>query len=118
MLKEEIEALGINEQNLTNDGWSSVVVQTYAIHSNAEQKENPDKRIVSVCKFITTDEECTIDYVNLSNESEKQEFLKDIRDSQERLKILAELLHQQELEVEKYGYIKTACCYPEIESLK
>lgn len=81
-------------------------------------KDGDDKHIVYPLNFMPRKECCCeLDY-DLSDKGQKEEYLKQLRDSQERLKILSLLLHKQEEEVIEFGYPKTTCYYPDLNCLK
>lgn len=83
-----------------------------------EFKDGDDKHIVYPLNFMPRKECCCeLDY-DLSDKGQKEEYLKQLRDSQERLKILSLLLHKQEEEVIEFGYPKTTCYYPDLNCLK
>ena len=82
------------------------------------KEDEDDKHIVHPLNFMPRKERCCeLDY-DLSDKGQKEKYLKQLRDSQERLKILSLLLHKQEEEVIEFGYPKTTCYYPDLNCLK
>jgi hypothetical protein len=56
---------------------------------------------------------CEDDPIAFETEEEKKDWVAHLRDSAERLKIMAYYLSQQAKEIEESGYPKTTCYYPE-----
>lgn len=82
------------------------------------KEDEDDKHIAHPLNFMPRKERCCeLDY-DLSDKGQKEKYLKQLRDSQERLKILSLLLHKQEEEVIEFGYPKTTCYYPDLNCLK
>jgi hypothetical protein len=53
------------------------------------------------------------DEINFETQKQKEDFVKHLRDSAERLKIMSYYLTQQANEIEELGYPKTSLYYPE-----
>nr|UWI39035.1 MAG: hypothetical protein [Bacteriophage sp.] len=98
-----------------NGDWeysANIIVQCFG------KEDEDDKHIVHPLNFMPRKERCCeLDY-DLSDKGQKEKYLKQLRDSQERLKILSLLLHKQEEEVVEFGYPKTTCYYPDLNCLK
>ena len=56
---------------------------------------------------------CEGDSVSIETEEDKKNWCAHLRDSAERLKIMAYYLSKQADEIEEFGYPKTTCYYPE-----
>ena len=94
------------------DEFFKIIVQCFG------KEDEDDKHIVHPLNFMPRKERCCeLDY-DLSDKGQKEKYLKQLRDSQERLKILSLLLHKQEEEVIEFGYPKTTCYYPDLNCLK
>lgn len=117
MTKDEIKNLGIKIENLQPEDKTcydmNLIVQCFG-----SEADNEDKYYVFPLNFMPRKERCESLEFDLSKEEEKEEFLKHLRDSQERLKILSLLLHKQEQEVLEFGYPKTSCYYPDLKCLE
>lgn len=115
MTEEQIKKFGIEIQNLQPDSTNysaNIIVQCFG------KEDEDDKHIVHPLNFMPRKERCCeLDY-DLSDKGQKEKYLKQLRDSQERLKILSLLLHKQEEEVIEFGYPKTTCYYPDLNCLK
>lgn len=115
MTEEQIKKFGIKIQNLQPDSTNysaNIIVQCFG------KEDEDDKHIVHPLNFMPRKERCReLDY-DLSDKGQKEKYLKQLRDSQERLKILSLLLHKQEEDVIEFGYPKTTCYYPDLNCLK
>ena len=90
MTEEQIKKFGIKIQNLQPDSTNysaNIIVQCFG------KEDEDDKHIVHPLNFMPRKERCCeLDY-DLSDKGQKEKYLKQLRDSQERLKILSLLLH-------------------------
>ena len=115
MTEEQIKKFGIKIQNLQPDSTNysaNIIVQCFG------KEDEDDKHIVHPLNFMPRKERGgELDY-DLSDKGQKEKYLKQLRDSQERLKILSLLLHKQEEEVIEFGYPKTTCKHPDLNCLK
>jgi hypothetical protein len=114
--KEELIELGINYDNMNYPyGEMNVIVQWFG--SSKEDAENEeDGRYAHPDIYMPRKNniwQCNDDDINLSDEDDRKEFIKHLRDSAERLKIWSLLLSRQANELEETGYTDTVCYYPE-----
>ena len=110
MNKEELKKYGIKLENLREDKFyeANIIVQSFG-----KEDDNESRYLVTPLNYMPRKERCCEIEYNLSDKDQKEEFLRHLRDSQERLKILSLLLHKQEEEIIEFGYSKTTCYYPE-----
>ena len=110
MNKEELKKYGIKLENLRENKFyeANIIVQSFG-----KEDDNESRYLVTPLNYMTRKERCCEIEYNLSDKDQKEEFLRHLRDSQERLKILSLLLHKQEEEIIEFGYPKTTCYYPE-----
>ena len=116
MKKEELEALGVNFENMQPFGELNIIVQQLPIsRSDIEEGEeyealpdvyHPRKNRVWSCGERG-------DGYPLETKEDQMKYVERLRDSAERHKIMAILLTQQAKELEETGEIKTSCYYPE-----
>lgn len=117
LTKEELVKIGVNVDNLTYpNGEMNVIVQCFGfseedIENNEHTELSPDiyhprKNSVWSCG-------CNGDNIPFANKEEKEDWVKHLKDSAERLKIMSYYLSKQAEEIEKFGYPKTNCYYPE-----
>lgn len=116
--KEKLIEIGVNVDNLTYPrGEMNVIVQSfgypeYDIANDGEITEltpdiyHPRKNSVWSCSEKG-------DYVSFVDKEDKDDWVKHLRDSAERLKIMSYYLSKQADEIEEFGYPKTTCYYPE-----
>lgn len=112
--KQEINDFAIKEENINNGGLyeCNVIVQCF---SNPNAVLDDERYLINPTNYMPRKESCYEYMIDLRDESAKNAYLVHLRDSQERLKILAALLHKQEVEIEKYGYPMTSVYYPEFK---
>lgn len=116
--KEELIKIGVNPDNI-KDVFGSMNIIVQNVHGYDEEAPapndtielNPDiyhprKNHVWTCA-------CQGDGYELVTPEHKKHFVSRLRDSAERLKILAYYLSKQADEIEEFGYPKTQCYYPE-----
>ena len=110
MNKEELKKYGIKLENLWDDKFyeANIIVQSFG-----KEDDNESRYLVTPLNYMPRKERCCEIEYDLSDKNQKEEFLRHLRDSQERLKILSLLLHKQEEEIIEFGYPKTTCYYPE-----
>jgi hypothetical protein len=113
--KEELIELGINYDNMNYPfGEMNVIVQWFGRPKVNEDGTESDYAYPDIYMprknrvWSVTDKD-----INLSDEDDRKDFIKHLRDSAERLKIWSHLLSRQANELEETGYTDTVCYYPE-----
>ena len=113
--KEELIELGINYDNMNYPfGEMNVIVQWFGRPKANEDGDESDYAYPDIymprknMAWSVEDKD-----INLSDEDDRKEFIKHLRDSAERLKIWSLLLSRQADELEETGYTDTICYYPE-----
>lgn len=115
--KEKLIEIGVNPDNLNYPfGQMNIIVQLPGFENDKDCGEEitqlypdiyqPRKNRVWSCRVHG-------DEIKFSEEKEKEDFVKHLRDSAERLKIMSYYLMQQAKEIEELGYPKTSLYYPE-----
>lgn len=115
--KEKLIEIGVNPDNLNYlFGEMNIIVQLPGFENGKDcGKEitqlypdiyQPRKNLVWSCQMSG-------DEIKFSKEEEKKDFVRHLRDSAERLKIMSYYLMQQAKEIEEIGYPKTSLYYPE-----
>lgn len=111
MTEEQIQnaykQLGVDSTKFTELGEMNIIVQMFGC------SEDDDKNIVEYLNYMPRKERCCFNEVDLSDTNERQNLIKQLRNSAERMKIFAYLLAKQADEIESIGYPKTSCYYPE-----
>lgn len=117
---EELIKIGVNPDNLTYPfGEMNIIVQSHSVDPDDFEegeeivfdKASPD--IYQPRKNRVWSCGCSGDDVELETEEDKKDWVKHLRDSAERLKIMSYYLMKQADEIEEFGYPKTNCYYPE-----
>lgn len=115
--KEELNEIGVNVDNLQFNGEMNVIVQCLISDEDDDDYESrkyqmmpdiyhPRKNSVYSCG-------CRGEKFDLTDSDTKAEYLRQLRDSAERHKIMAYYLTKQADEIEKLGYPVTNFYYPE-----
>lgn len=128
LTREELIKIGVNPDNMTYPrGEMNIIVQCFGyehgIFINEDGEEvvidnehpvtevhpdiyQPRKNCVWSCA-------CQDDFCSIKTKEDKKDWCAHLRDSAERLKIMAYYLSKQADEIEEFGYPKTTCYYPE-----
>lgn len=120
---EQLIEIGVNPDNLNYPcGEMNIIVQLFGMTKEdilQDQQERGDNSIIlnpdiyQPRKNSVWSCNCSGDGFDISSQRDKEDFIKHLRDSAERLKIMAYLLSQQANEIETIGYPVTTCYYPE-----
>ena len=111
--KEELIELGINYDNMNYPcGEMNVIVQWFGSSKEDVENEGYSRRATPDIYMPRKNRTWEGD-IDLSNEDDRKDFIKHLRDSAERLKIWSLLLSRQANELEETGYTDTVCYYPE-----
>lgn len=116
MTREELIEIGVNPDNMVYpNGEMNIIVHCFGCDDD-EIKNNeltvypdiyqPRRNRVYSCG-------CTGEGIDLSDENARNEYLIHLKDSAERLKIMAYKMSLQIKELEEKGYFTTSLYYPE-----
>ena len=128
LTREELIEIGVNPDNMTYPmGEMNVIVQCFGYEDGTFVNEygkdvviddehpvtevHPD--IYQPRRSYVWSCACEGDSVSIETEEDKKNWCAHLRDSAERLKIMAHYLSKQADEIEELGYPKTTCYYPE-----
>lgn len=123
LTKEQLIEIGVNPDNTTYPmGEMNVIVQCFGSEDGTEEDYEtgekhqitevypgiymPRKNRVWSCGCVGSGEP-------IDDEESRKDWCAHLRDSAERLKVMAYYLSKQADEIEKFGYPKTDCYYPE-----
>lgn len=129
MTRQELEALGVDFDALVyENGEMNIIVQQFAttreeqMEEQADDYDDPEDFCFSAYPDIYQPRKnrvwscaCRRDSVSLETPEDRADYVKHLRDSAERLKIMAILLKQQAKELEETGEIHTNLYYPEAD---
>ena len=108
LIKEYAE-IGVDYNKFTKFGEMNVIVQSFAV-----DKED-DETKMGYLNFMPRRGYASEQTVDLNNEDDKKQFIAQLRDSSERMKVYAYLLAKKADEIEKGVYDGTSVYYPELE---
>ena len=121
LTKDELIKIGVNPDNLTYPmGEMNIIVQSYGFDEETIQSIKNGDEIAEVSPDIYHPRKNSVwscgskgDNIFIETEDEKEDWVKHLRDSAERLKIMSYYLMKQAEEIEEFGYPKTTLYYPE-----
>ena len=113
LIKEYAE-IGVDYNKFVEDGEMNVIVQSFAIDDH-EQEEDEDGNEMDYLNFMPRKGYAAEESVNLDDEDRRKQFVAELRDSSERMKVWAYLLAKKADEIEKGVYDGTSVYYPELE---
>ena len=108
LIKEYAE-IGVDYNKFTKFGEMNVIVQSFAI-----DKED-DETKMGYLNFMPRKGYASEQFVNLNDEDERNQFIAQLRDSSERMKVWAYFLAKKADEIEKGVYNGTSVYYPEFK---
>ena len=108
LIKEYAE-IGVDYNKFTKFGEMNVIVQSFAIDKYDDVKE------MEYLNFMPRRGYASEQTVDLNNEDDRKQFIAQLRDSAERMKVWAYLLAKKADEIEKGVYNGTSVYYPELE---
>lgn len=119
MTKEELLKLGIKVEDLTYPfGEMNIIVQCFKQrdeNDNITDELHPD--IYQPRKNRVWSLGCSGDCISVKSKEEKDDYIRHLKDSVGRLRILALLLEKQINELETIGYVETNCYYPDLDKI-
>ena len=108
LIKEYAE-IGVDYNKFIEFGEMNVIVQSFAIDKYDNVKE------MGYLNFMPNRGYASEQTVDLKNEDDRKQFIAQLRDSSERMKVWAYLLAKKADEIEKGVYDGTSVYYPELE---
>ena len=110
LIKEYAE-IGVDYNKFTKFGEMNVIVQSFAIDDHEADGGND----MAYLNFMPRKGYAAEQTVDLNNEDDRKQFIAQLRDSSERMKVWAYLLAKKADEIEKGVYNGTSVYYPELE---
>ena len=108
-LVKEYAEIGVDYNKFTKFGEMNVIVQSFAV-----DKED-DETKMGYLNFMPRRGYVSEQFVNLNDEDERNQFIAQLRDSSERMKVWAYFLAKKADEIEKGVYDGTSVYYPEFK---
>ena len=112
LIKEYAE-IGVDYNKFVEFGEMNVIVQSFAIEDH--EADEDDGNEMSYLNFMPRKGYAAEQSVNLDDEDKRKQFIAELRDSSERMKVWAYLLAKKADEIEKGVYDGTSVYYPELE---
>ena len=109
-LVKEYAEIGVDYNKFVEFGEMNVIVQSFAIEDNEDGGNEMD-----YLNFMPRKGYAAEQSVNLDDEDRRKQFVAELRDSSERMKVWAYLLAKKADEIEKGVYDETSVYYPELE---
>ena len=113
LIKEYAE-IGVDYNKFTKDGEMNVIVQSFAYEEDDEEDED-EGITMGYLNFMPRKGYAAEQTVYLDDADERKEFVAQLRDSAERMKVWSYLLAKKADEIEKCVFDGTSVYYPELE---
>ena len=114
LIKEYAE-IGVDYNKFTKYGETNVIVQSFAYEEDDEEYEEDEGTSITYLNFMPRKGYAAEQSVNLDDEDERKQFVAQLRDSAERMKVWSYLLAKKADEIEKGEYYGTSVYFPELE---
>ena len=111
LIKEYAE-IGVDYNKFTKDGEMNVIVQSFAYEEDDEEDEGIT---MGYLNFMPRKGYAAEQTVYLDDADERNQFIAQLRDSAERMKVWSYLLAKKADEIEKGVFDGTSVYYPELE---
>ena len=112
LIKEYAE-IGVDYNKFVEFGEMNVIVQSFAIEDHEADEDGGNE--MSYLNFMPRKGYAAEQSVNLDDEDKRKQFVAELRDSSERMKVWAYLLAKKADEIENGVYDGTSVYYPELE---
>ena len=114
LIKEYAE-IGVDYNKFVEFGEMNVIVQSFAYEEDDEEDDEDEGTRMTYLNFMPRKAYAAEQTVNLDDEDERKQFVAQLRDSAERMKVWSYLLAKKADEIEKGVYDGTSVYYPELE---
>ena len=114
LIKEYAE-IGVDYNKFTKFGEMNVIVQSFAYEEDDEEDDEDEGKRMTYLNFMPRKAYAAEQTVDLDDEDERKEFVAQLRDSAERMKVWSYLLAKKADEIENGVYDGTSVYYPELE---
>ena len=114
LIKEYAE-IGVDYNKFVEFGEMNVIVQSFALEDHEAEEDEDGVNEMTYLNFMPRKGYAAEQSVNLDDEDRRNQFVAELRDSSERMKVWAYLLAKKADEIEKGVYDGTSVYYPELE---
>ena len=115
LIKEYAE-IGVDYNKFTKFGEMNVIVQSFALEDHEAEEDGDGGIEMEYINFMPRKGYAAEQSVNLDDEDRRKQFVAELRDSSERMKVWAYLLAKKADEIEKGVYDGTSVYYPQLEA--
>ena len=113
LIKEYAE-IGVDYNKFTEFGEANVIIQSFALEDHEAEEDEDGGNEMPYLNFMPRKGYAAEQTVNLDDEDDRKQFIAQLRDSAERMKVWAYLLAKKADEIEKGVYDGTTVYYPEL----
>ena len=114
LIKEYAE-IGVDYNKFVEFGEMNVIVQSFANEDHEQEEDEDGVNEMTYLNFMPRKGYAAEESVNLDDEDRRKQFVAELRDSSERMKVWAYLLAKKADEIEKGVYDGTSVYYPQLE---
>ena len=114
LIKEYAE-IGVDYNKFTKYGEMNVIVQSFAYEEDDEEDDDDEGNTMGYLNFMPRKGYAAEQTVDLDDADERNQFIAQLRDSAERMKVWSYLLAKKADEIEKGVFDGTSVYYPELE---
>ena len=114
LIKEYAE-IGVDYNKFTKYGEMNVIVQSFAYEEDDEEDDEDEGITMRYLNFMPRKGYAAEQTVDLDDADERNQFVAQLRDSAERMKVWSYLLAKKADEIEKGVFDGTSVYYPELE---
>ena len=114
LIKEYAE-IGVDYNKFTKYGEMNVIIQSFALENHEAEEDEDGGNEMDYLNFMPRKGYAAEQSVNLDDEDRRKQFVAELRNSSERMKVWAYLLAKKADEIEKGVYDGTSVYYLELE---
>ena len=114
-LVKEYAEIGVDYNKFTKFGEMNVIVQSFALEDHEAEEDEDGGIEMEYLNFMPRRGSVAEQVVNLNDEDRRKQFVAQLRDSSERMKVWSYLLAKKADEIEKGVYDGTSVYFPELE---
>ena len=114
LIKEYVE-IGVDYNKFTKLGEMNVIVQSFALEDHEVEEDEDGEIEMEYLNFMPRRGSVAEQVVDLNDEEMRKQFVAQLRDSSERMKVWSYLLAKKADEIEKGVYDGTSVYFPELE---
>ena len=114
-LVKEYAEIGVDYNKFTKYGEMNVIVQSFAYEEDDEEDDDDEGNTMGYLNFMPRKGYAAEQTVDLDDADERNQFVAQLRDSAERMKVWSYLLAKKADEIEKGVFDGTSVYYPELE---